>query len=320
MVFSLAPMAALSHAGLRRLIDDFLAPDEYFSEMIHAPSLISGNQFEKWYLRACPTPEKLVWQITTPNQNAGVKAIPMLLENGGMGVDLNMGCCAPQIVNQGAGFGWMLKPVLETANYVKAIKSEIIKFSNTQPVRLSVKIRLGQSEDYNFLLSFCKILVGEGVDLITLHPRLQRQSYLQPAKHKYINMLSKDINIPVYGNGDIDSYTKFENTKEKIQCTGWMIGRSAVQKPWIFYELKNKQPPHNIDLLQVVIKFLDYLEAEQPPEFQKTRRQRFFAYFANNFKFAHYLKNRLLKAKNRSEIMQEFTDYFSQSPSEQFLK
>lgn len=329
MKLILAPMAAISHSGLRRLIQKFGEPDEYFSEMIHAPSAIAGGGFEKWYFQTAPSPEKLVWQITSPEVDAAEKVVPLLLQYGGIGIDLNMGCCAPQIVNTGAGFAWMKKKQTETAAFVKAVKRQIISYeqNSKKQIRLSVKLRLGETEDYHKLVKFCGILISEGVELITLHPRTQKQKYSKPCKHEYTALLAQDLNIPVYGNGDINSAKKFAEFSSKYKCSGWMIGRAAVQKPWIFSEiatrfsappdLKNETSADNtIDLLETAQLFIKLLKEEQPPEFYLTRAQRFFAYFCDNFQFAHHIKTKILNSKDLETMLQKLEKYFEDVPSD----
>ncbi|UTY22954.1 tRNA-dihydrouridine synthase family protein [Treponema denticola] len=331
-----APMAAITHSGWRRLIAEFYEPDEYFSEMIHAPSAVSGGGFEKWYFRANPSPEKLVWQITSPDEEAAADCVPILLQYGGFGIDLNMGCCAPQIVNTGAGFAWMKKPVLEAASLVNRVKKAVLLYDEqkagpqTEPIRLSVKLRLGEDENYDRLLSFCKMLVLEGVDLITLHPRTQKQKYSRPCKHEYTARLASDLSVPVYGNGDINSLETLEKVSSKYPCSGWMIGRAAVQKPWIFYEpskgvLKNgtsedKEEKNEIDLLKTAALFLEFLREEQPEEFYITRAQRFFAFFCDNFTFAHHIKTKVLNCKRLEDMIFSLKLYFEEVPEDRIIK
>ncbi|WP_269138870.1 tRNA-dihydrouridine synthase [Treponema vincentii] len=138
-------------------------------------------------MRANPVPEKLVWQLTSPKAEAFAQAIPVVLQHGGIGVDLNMGCSAPPIVRTGAGVAWMLKPLNTTAEAVRSVKQALEAYSTEQgrSFRLSVKLRLGAAADYAYLLRFCTMLIDEGVQLITIHPRLQRQSYARPALHEY---------------------------------------------------------------------------------------------------------------------------------------
>lgn len=323
-----APLANLSHSGLRMLIHTFKDPDEYFTEMIHAPSLSAGGPFEQWYLRANPVPEKLVWQLTSPQADALVRAIPLVLQQGGIGIDINMGCSAPPIVRSGAGFAWMLKPLEETAEAVRLVKKalEAYEAAEGQSFRLSVKLRLGP--DYPFLLRFCRMLTAEGVQLITLHPRLRRQSYTRPALHDYIAALARDLDIPVYGNGDITSTEKLLVAARRIPCAGWMIGRAAVQKPWIFRTInhalaagtEDSGEPYRIDLEHTALLFLQYLETEQPQSFFRTRAQRFFRFYCENFSFAHYCRTQLLKAATREEMIRILHDYFEQVPEDRIIE
>ena len=59
-----APMATLCHPAFRIMIEKFGGCDEYYTEMINAPSLLNNGQFEKYYTDPAPVPEKIVWQLT----------------------------------------------------------------------------------------------------------------------------------------------------------------------------------------------------------------------------------------------------------------
>ena len=123
MKLFLAPMDAITHQAFRNLVARFGGCDEYFNEMINASSLLAGGAWEKFYLLDGPEPEKLVWQLTDKNGEKMAQAASFLAERGGIGIDLNMGCSAPQIAKTGAGIAWMLKPVEETQAMVRAVKS-----------------------------------------------------------------------------------------------------------------------------------------------------------------------------------------------------
>ena len=47
------------------------------------------------------------------------------------------------------------------------------------------------------------------------------------------------INIPIFGNGDIDSPEKALEYKNRYGVDGIMIGRAAIGYPWIFNEIKH---------------------------------------------------------------------------------
>ncbi|MCR4626182.1 MAG: tRNA-dihydrouridine synthase family protein, partial [Treponema sp.] len=126
-----APMATLSHEAFRRMIEKFGGCDEYFTEMINAGSLLTGGPFEKYYLINEAVPKKMVWQLTGGKTPLMIEAASMLASCGGIGIDLNMGCCAPEIVSSGAGIAWMLKPVEETRAMVRGVRQAIDKATGT---------------------------------------------------------------------------------------------------------------------------------------------------------------------------------------------
>ena len=47
------------------------------------------------------------------------------------------------------------------------------------------------------------------------------------------------IEIPIFGNGDIDNPEKVLEDRNKYDVDGIMIGRGAIGNPWIFREIKH---------------------------------------------------------------------------------
>ena len=331
MKLALSPMATLSHEALRILIHRYGDPDEFFSEMIHAPSFLTGGQFEKWYVHTSPVPEKMVWQLTGGTAEPIAKAVARIAPIGGIGVDLNMGCSAPDIARFGAGIAWMLKDPSEAANLVSLVRRELDRAAGSR-MRLGVKMRLGADEDYERLLAFCRLLIENGAEQITLHPRIKSDKYGRPPRRAYVARLAADLSVPVYGNGDVNSPGNALEYMEKYPCAGLMIGRAAVQKPWIFAEIRRaeamrasgsesaRQPATEIDHLEVSRFFLETLASSQPPEFQISRAHRFFFYYCDNFSFAHHIKMRIQNTKAPEEIGGLLEEYFTQVPEDRFLK
>lgn len=118
-------MATLSHAAFRMIVEKCGGADEYFTEMINAASLVTGGPFEEFYIENAPCPQKIVWQLTGTKAESLAKAAHIVAQKGGIGVDINMGCSAPQIYKTGAGIAWMLKPLSETRAAVRAVKEAL---------------------------------------------------------------------------------------------------------------------------------------------------------------------------------------------------
>ena len=328
-------MATLSHEAHRRLIEKFGGCDEYFTEMINAGSLLTNGPFEKFYLMNETVPEKMVWQLTGGKTALIERAVPMVAELGGVGIDLNMGCCAPEIVASGAGIAWMLKPVEETWAMVHAVRRAMESCSEhgQLKLRLSVKLRLG---DENFtdegFFSFCKMLMDEGVQQLTLHPRTKKQKYTRPARWEYVEKLAgfaKPYGVRIILNGDVKDVESAKSAmKASPSADGLMIGRMAAQKPWIFAQIARSFACEDsdrdvlrtkIDLQQLIFEYLDDLQIYQPKEFWKTRCQRFFTYFCSNFSFAHYARTQLVNASCISQAKERLVQYFEKVPEDRFI-
>jgi len=320
------PMATISHPAFRILIEKFGGCDEYFTEMINAGSLLTEGPFEKYYIDPSPVPEKVVWQLTGRDVEHMAAATEVLTRLPGIGIDINMGCAAPDIYKTGAGIGWMLKPLEETCEMVKQV-GQVIQNHNNQSEnkkRFSVKLRLG---DDNFteeeFYSFCDMLIENGVQTLTLHPRTKKEKLARPARYFYCQNLCeryKGQGIQVYLNGNVKDQPSLENALSKAPSVdGIMISRAAVQKPWIFAQLKGI-PCEQIDMLQLALDYIDDIEHYQPKDFWKTRLQRFFTYYSDNFKFAHYAQTQFLNASDNDDLRKRLAAFFEQCPDERFVK
>lgn len=314
------PMATLSHEGFRRLVEKFGGPDEYYTEMINAPTLLQKGPFEKYYLMNGPVPQKIVWQLTSKEAASMAAAVEVLAPLGGIGIDINMGCSAPEIVHSGAGIAWMLKPQEETLSMVKSVKCAMEKAAPAY--RLSAKIRLGAdnfSEEKFY--DFCKGLCDSGVQRIVLHPRTQREKLSRPPRRFYAQRLAallKPRGVEVIYNGNVkDAASAAAAMADCPDCAGLMISRAAVQKPWIFAQLRGDFCG-GVDLMQTGLDYIALLQEFQPPEFFKSRMQRFFSYYCDNFSFGHYIKMKMLNAATPQAAEETFRSYFDEQPSDRF--
>jgi len=316
--FLLAPMAELSHRALRELIEGFgSCCDEYFTEMISAAALLGGGPLEKWYIDGGPRPEKLVYQLVGADigQITGAAALLDRLEC--RGIDLNMGCCAPLIRKTGAGIAWM-GSIDRAGALVKSVRGVVKR-------RLSVKMRTGLTDDFEYLVKFCRRLEAEGVELIILHPRTAKEKLKRRARWDYVGALQQELRIPVAGNGDISGAEDLI-ARAGGDCDAVMVGRAAVRQPWIFAEARKNRTTEDccpadslelhggINVEEIGGRFLELLGRWQPPEFHISRARRFFALFCDNLKWGNYVKNLLNREETLSGMERAWHDYFKENP------
>lgn len=332
MKLFLAPMDAITHQAFRNLVGRFGGCDEYFNEMINASSLLNDGPWEKYYLLEGPEPKKLVWQLTDKNGEKMAQAAAILAQRNGIGIDLNMGCSAPQIAKTGAGIAWMTKPVEETAGMVRLVKSAIENAAKDgeAPKRLSVKLRLGdESYTEEKLHNFCAMLIEEGVQMITLHARTQKQKHSRPSNwHAVENLALRFPEIPIILNGDVKSRESYEAAVAAApHAQGIMIATAAAQKPWIFAQItgansvntESDLEAQTFDAEQLALDFIDDVERCQPAEFWKTRLQRFFAFYCLNFSFGHYFQTQMINAQDNDDARKRVQEYFEKCPDDKIF-
>jgi tRNA-dihydrouridine synthase len=319
-------MAELSHRALRELIEGFGGCDEYFSEMISAGALTSGGPFESYYTDAGPRPEKMVYQLMGADTGQLAAAAALLDRCECAGIDINMGCSAPAIRRTGAGVGWM-------ASLDRAM-AMIGRVRRCTKKRLSVKLRLGFEDDFEYLLRFCRGLESAGTELIILHPRTAGEKFKRRARWEYVGRLRSALGIPVAGNGDIAGAADLARRAASGGVDALMAGRAALRCPWIFAQARARGPspaledppgpaeaaprklPARIDLEDTALRFLDLLARYQPPEFHNSRARRFFSYFCDNLIWANYLKTLLGRETELSAMASVLSAYFRDHPEE----
>lgn len=321
---ALAPMATLTHRGMREMAAAFGGCDLYYTEMANARSVLASSRWEEFYADPLPHPDKTIIQIVGSEAADIAQAVAVMdrrLEEAGtipFGYDINMGCSAPEIIRCGGGAVWLRKPV-EAAALVALVRPSIPDRS------LSVKLRIGETDDTDALLSLGRAFQDAGADFLTLHPRLRPEKYSRPPRWNRVYGLAEELRIPVLGNGDIDSWATWEKRRTDAAAqgkplAGAMLGRSAVRMPWIFALLRGIQRDPNfsmeIDLAEVASGFVELLKRYQPPEFLKSRARRFFFHFSENLDYGNRIKSRTQEGDTPEECLAIFMDYFRDAPGE----
>jgi tRNA-dihydrouridine synthase B len=301
----LAPMAEISHRAFRELLEDFGGCDSYFSEMISAGAFLAGGPNEKWYIDAGPNPKKVVFQLVGADSEQISAAAALLDRLECAGIDINMGCSAPIIRKTGAGAAWMAS-IDRAGELISRIRPQIKR-------RLSVKLRIGYQNDFDYLVRFCRRLETEGTELITLHPRLVTEKFKRLARWEYVDRLRRELKIPVAGNGDIACADDIVR-RAAGPCDAVMVGRGAVRQPWIFAKARELEGASSVgsvpNIEETGVRFLELLSRYQPPEFHLSRAIRFFGFFCDNLKWGNYLKTRLNREKTLSGFERVWREYF----------
>jgi len=304
---ALAPMVGLSHSALRSLVQEQGGVGLLYTEMLAIKRLPHDNAACSPLLIRTEREQPLFYQILAGGTEYIGAAVDKLEKLEANGIDLNLGCPAPLIRKQGAG-----------ASLAKnhRVMCEILRTmrGNTE-LPISVKIRLGKSENSGQLHDFCQLLIDQGVDMITIHARLDGEKFCRKPRWAVVGKIKNDIKVPVFVNGGIFSAEDAQRCIEQSGADGLMVGRGAAEKPWLCREIAEKiyglRPADGeSNLAEVFFRFIVLLEERFAPERQLGRLKQFASYFAPPLPFGHHLAAAIQTSPTLDEAKKRAGKYF----------
>ncbi|WP_210489952.1 tRNA dihydrouridine synthase DusB [Rufibacter aurantiacus] len=151
-------------------------------------------------------------------------------------IDINYGCPVKNVACKGAGAA-----LLRDIPKMVAMTSAIVKAVEPFGLPVTVKTRLGWDDSTKNVEEVAERLQDIGIKALTVHGRTRVQMYKGEADWTLIRKIKENarIQIPIFGNGDIDTPEKAVEYKNTYGVDGIMIGRASIGYPWIFREIKH---------------------------------------------------------------------------------
>lgn len=148
-------------------------------------------------------------------------------------IDINYGCPVKNVACRGAGAS-LLQDIDKMVAMTKAVVD-----ATSLPV--TVKTRLGWDDNTKNVYEVAERLQDVGIKALSIHGRTRAQMYKGQADWAMIRDIKRNprIQIPIFGNGDVDSVEKAAAWRMEYEVDGIMIGRASIGYPWIFREIKH---------------------------------------------------------------------------------
>ncbi len=228
----LAPMEDVSDPPFRALCKENGA-DMMYTEFISVEGLIRDADKSVQKLDIYEEERPIGIQIFGAEIDSMRKAAAIVEEAQPELLDINFGCPVKKVVCKMAGAG-ILQDIPKMVKLTKSIVD-----STNLPV--TVKTRLGWDEKTMFIEEVAERLQDVGIKALSIHGRTRKQMYKGEADWTLIGKIKENprIQIPIFGNGDIDSPQKAVEYKNRYGVDGVMIGRASIGNPWIFREIKH---------------------------------------------------------------------------------
>ena len=306
--FVLAPMEDVTDVVFRHVISKAASPDVFFTEFTNTESYChpDGKESVRGRLTFTEDEQPIVAHIWGDKPEYFREMSIGMAEMGFRGVDINMGCPAPNVYKHGRGAGLIHR---------FDVAAELIEASKAGGIPVSVKTRLGHA-DVNEWREWLGFLLKQDIANLSIHLRTKVEMSKVDAHWELIPEIKKlrDELAPqtlLTINGDILDYQMGKELAEKYDIDGVMIGRGIFQNPFAFEKVARKHSPKElIDLFRYHLDLFDEHSKDEPRLFKPLRRS--FKIYIREFKGANDLRVKLMDT-NTTDEARAMLDEFEQT-------
>ena len=285
----LAPLAGYTNYPFRRLCKGYGAGLCY-TEMVSAKGLKYGSENTKELLYTEENEGLCAAQVfgNEPDtlraacEHEAFAPFPI--------VDINMGCPVPKIYKNGEGSALLENPILAEQIVRECVKSRKI---------ITVKFRIGITDDKLITAEFAKRMEGVGASLITVHGRTKDKIYAGDVNFAEIEAAKRAVQVPVIANGGVFSNADAERLMSETGADGVMVARAALFNPQIFCELTGVPTESKLEMFRKQLKWTGQVCDER---FTTVFMRKMAAFYVKGQKGAAAFKEKLFQAQNPEEV------------------
>lgn len=307
----LAPMAGICNSAFRLTVKEFGA-GLVCAEMVSDKGIVYKNEKTMDMLYIDEREKPLSLQIFGGEKETLVEAAKFVDKNTNADIiDINMGCPVPKITKCDAGAKWLLDP-----NKIYEMVSAVVDAVD-KPV--TVKMRMGWDSEHIFAVQNAQAVERAGGKAVSLHGRTRVQMYEGKANWDIIREVKQSVNIPVIGNGDVQTPQDAKRMLDETGCDGVMIGRAALGNPWMIYSTVNylqtgelSGEPSVREKIDVCILHLDRLIDLKNEDIAVREMRKHAAWYLKGIRGNAKVRNAVNECNTRTEIVTLLTDYVNE--------
>jgi nifR3 family TIM-barrel protein len=303
----LAPMAGVCNSAFRLTVKEFGA-GLVCAEMVSDKGIVFKNEKTLNMLYIDEREKPLSLQIFGGEKETLVQAARFVDKNTNADIiDINMGCPVPKITKCDAGAKWLLDPD-KIYEMVSAVVDAVEK-----PV--TVKMRMGWDEQHIYAVKNARAVERAGGKAVSLHGRTRVQMYEGKANWDIIREVKQAVNIPIIGNGDIQTPQDAKRMLDETGVDGVMIGRAALGNPWMIYRTiqyletgKLMDEPSVREKMAVCILHLDRLSALKNEDIAVREMRKHAAWYLKGVRGNAKVRNAINDCSTRDHLVTLLSD------------
>lgn len=292
-------MAGITDLPFRLLCKE-MGADVLCTEMISAKAIAYGNKNSDLLMRTDPAESPIEIQLFGSDPDVMAEMALRIEDGPWSAININMGCPVPKVVNNGDGSALMKNPALAGSIVQKMTK--VLK----KPV--TVKFRKGFSKDKANAVEFAKVLEQAGAAALIVHGRTRDEYYHGKADWDVIRNVKESVNIPVIGNGDVDSLETAKRMIEETGCDGVMIARAALGNPWVF----SGRVPSNDELKNTMLRHIK-MQVEYNGEYVGVKEMRkHLAWYTHGLRGSSSFRDEINRIDTFDELSEKVVNFFTE--------
>jgi len=297
----LAPMSGVTNRTLRALYKPF-GFGLTVTEFVSSNALQYGAKRTMEMIDQHGVEKPVSTQLWGNDPAIMAYAAQVVRECGADIVDINFGCPAPKVTKTEGGSA-CLRDIERCEAIMRAVVAAV-------DCPVTVKMRLGWTEDALVYLDVAKRAEAVGIRALTLHARTAKQFYKGRADWAHIGALKRAVGIPIIGNGDLaDPY----DALAKMSASGVdaiMLGRAILGNPWLVGQIwalmEGREAPATppaaerlaFALHHYGVMVEEWGEARAVPQMRKH-----LGYYLKGFRGASELRERVMRTETAAETV-----------------
>ncbi|EQC41855.1 hypothetical protein SDRG_00711 [Saprolegnia diclina VS20] len=287
----LAPMVDQSELAYRMLVRKY-GVDVCYTPMIHARMFRDDATYRATAWQVVQEDRPLFVQFCG-NDPATVLEAAKHVQDGCDAVDLNLGC--PQGIARKGRYGAFL---MHEPEVVREIVSTL---SRELSVPVSCKIRL--LPNYDDTLAFCNMLVDAGCCWLVIHGRTKEMNkqLVRECDWESIKRLRKELPIPVFANGGIETDDDVAACLAATEAEGVMSSEGILEYPALFTGNKDPMTGENVSQIDLALEYMDWAAKFPPPE--KFLRAHLFKMLFQELKVFTDLREAIGQGQTHAELL-----------------